>query len=128
MLWVDMLLRSYVLIEPYYVLADGTAYFIIYFNNYVIVTDVIVTRPGASEAHFIYYCHYGSWCYYRTMWVSGGHHGSGVMGCYLSLSSGVLTKHLISYMGSLGCTRRYFEIHFIAMFPADVPAALTHTF
>ena len=60
MLWVDMLLRSYVVIEPYYVLVDGTANFIVYFNNNVIVTDVIVTRPDVIEAHFIYYCHYGS--------------------------------------------------------------------
>ena len=59
MLWVDILLRSYVVIEPYYVLADGTANFIIYFNNYV-VTDVTVTSPDVIEAHFIYYCHYGS--------------------------------------------------------------------
>ena len=50
MLWVDMLLRSYVVIEPCYVLADGTANIIIYFNNYVIVTDVIVTRPDVIEA------------------------------------------------------------------------------
>ena len=33
----------------------GTANFIIYFDNYVIVTDVIVTRPDVFEAHFIYY-------------------------------------------------------------------------
>ena len=31
MLWVDMLLRSYVIIEPHYVLEDGTANFITYF-------------------------------------------------------------------------------------------------
>ena len=30
MLWVDMLLRSYVVIEPHCVLAGGTACFIIY--------------------------------------------------------------------------------------------------
>ena len=60
MLWVDMLLRSYVVTEPYYVLADGTANFITYFDNYVIVTDATVTRPDVIEAHFICYCHYGS--------------------------------------------------------------------
>ena len=60
MLWVDMLLKSCVVIEPYYVLADGTTSCIICFNNYVIVTDVIVTSPDVIEAHFIYYCHYGS--------------------------------------------------------------------
>ena len=43
MLWVDMILRSYVVTEPYYVLEDGTANFIIYFINHVIATDVIVT-------------------------------------------------------------------------------------
>ena len=43
MLWVDMLLRSYVVIEPYYVLEDGTANSIVYFINHVIVTDVNVT-------------------------------------------------------------------------------------
>ena len=60
MLLVDMPLRSSVVTEPYYVLADGTANFIIYFNNYIIVTDVIVTRPDVIEDHHIYYCHYGS--------------------------------------------------------------------
>ena len=60
MLWTDMLLRSYVVIEPYYVLANGTANFIIYFNNYVNVTDVIVTRPHVIEAHFYLLLYYGS--------------------------------------------------------------------
>ena len=55
MFWLDMLLRSYVGIVPYYVLAGGTANFIICFDNYVIATDVIVTRPDVFEAHFIYY-------------------------------------------------------------------------
>ena len=52
MFWIDMLLRSSVVNEPYYVLADGTANFIIYFNNYVIVTDVIVTRPDGYWGPF----------------------------------------------------------------------------
>ena len=60
MLWVDMLLRSGVAVEPICVLADGTASFIIYlFNNYAVVTDVIVTRPGIVKAHIIF-CHCGS--------------------------------------------------------------------
>ena len=32
-----MLLRSYVVIEPYYVLADRTANFIIYFDNMLLL-------------------------------------------------------------------------------------------
>ena len=45
MLWVDMLVWSYIVIGPYFVLGDGTANFIIYFDSYVIVTDVIVIGP-----------------------------------------------------------------------------------
>ena len=48
-LWMDMLFRSYVVTEAYYVLVGGTANFIIYFDNYVIVTDVIVTGPDVIE-------------------------------------------------------------------------------
>ena len=42
MFWVNVLLMCYIVIEPYYVLADGTANFIIYFNH------SIVTRPDCS--------------------------------------------------------------------------------
>ena len=56
MLWVNMLVRFYVVIEPYYVfLAGGTANFIIYFDYCVIVTDNIVTRPNVFKDHFIYF-------------------------------------------------------------------------
>ena len=43
MLCIDMLLRSYVVIEPYYVLADGTANCVIYFNNSFIVTSKLLS-------------------------------------------------------------------------------------
>ena len=51
-----MLLRFYVVTEPYFVvLAVGKAnviiYLFIYFDYYVIVTDVIVTRPNVFKAH-----------------------------------------------------------------------------
>ena len=73
---------------------------LLFINKYVIVTDVTVTRPDFIEAHFICSCHYGLWCYYRTIWMSGGHHGPDVMGCYISLSSGDLTNTSSHICGS----------------------------
>ena len=54
-----MLLRFYVLTEPIIVFAGGTANFIIYFDYYVIVTDVIVTRPYVIKP-ILFICHNGS--------------------------------------------------------------------
>ena len=53
MLWVDMLLRLYIVIEPYYVFWQMEQPFLlfIYFYYYVTVTDVIVTRPDVFKAH-----------------------------------------------------------------------------
>ena len=53
MLWVDIQLRFYVVIEPYYVFwqVEQPILLFIYFDYYVIVTDVIVTRPGVFKAH-----------------------------------------------------------------------------
>ena len=42
-------MKSYVVTGLYYVLTDGTANFVIYFDNYVIVTDVIVTGPDVFK-------------------------------------------------------------------------------
>ena len=85
MLWVDMLMRSYVVIEPFYVFADVTANFIIYFDNYFIVTDVIVTWPNVFKAHFIYYVI----MVHDVMGPYGcqGHLCPVVKGCYLSFAS-----------------------------------------
>ena len=41
MLRVGMLLRFYVVTEPIIVLAGGTANFIIYFDYFIVVTDVL---------------------------------------------------------------------------------------
>ena len=85
MFWVDMLLRSYTVVEPYNVLADRTVNFIIYFNNYVIVTDVIVSRPDVIEAHFIYYCIMEYDVIIEPCGCQGGHHGYGVMAAGICL-------------------------------------------
>ena len=98
MLWVDMLMRYYVVIGPYYVLADGTANFIIYFDNYIIVTDVIVTGPDVFKPILFIMSLWSMML--KNHWVSGGHHGPGVKGCYLNLSSGDLTNTSSHICGS----------------------------
>ena len=57
MLQVDILLRYYVVNEPYDVLAGGTANFIIYFNNYVnIIKNKIFDNITTCclEKHFLH--------------------------------------------------------------------------
>ena len=60
MLWLDMILRSYVIIEPHYIFGRWNSQFHYLFNNYVVVTDVTVIRPDVIKAHIIYCCHCGS--------------------------------------------------------------------
>ena len=44
-----------------------------FFINYVYVTDLMSLGQMLLALIIYYCCHYGLWCYYRTMWVSGGH-------------------------------------------------------
>ena len=44
---------------------------ILFFINYVNVNDVM-SLGQMLLALIIYCCHYGSWCYYGSIWVSGG--------------------------------------------------------
>ena len=65
-----MLLKFHVVIEPYFVFLPGgnaisVIYLFIYFDYYVIVIDVIVTKPMFLRPIYLFY-HYVSWCY-RTM-------------------------------------------------------------
>ena len=45
---------------------------ILFFIHYGSVTDVM-SLGQMLLALTIYCCHYGSWCCYGTMWVSGGY-------------------------------------------------------
>ena len=70
---------------------------ILFFINYVNVTDVM-SLGQMLLALSIHCCHYASWCYYGTIWVSEGSPGPGVVGCYLS--SGDLTSSSSHMCGS----------------------------
>ena len=64
------------------------------------MTDVISLGQMLLALIIYYCCHYGLWCYYGTMWVSGGSPGPVVVVCYLSLSSGDLTSTSSHICGS----------------------------
>ena len=80
-----MLLRSYVVTEPIVFWQMEHPFYYYLFNNYVVVTDVIVTRPDVIKTHIICFCIV---VHDVIMEPCGcrGHHSPNVMGCCLSLS------------------------------------------
>ena len=97
MLWVIIFLRFLRCNEPH--VSWQMEHPFLFFIKYINMTNVCVTEPDVIRPYYLLLS-YGSWCYYRTMWVSVGSPASGVVGCYLSFSCGDLTSTSSHMCGS----------------------------
>ena len=59
---------------------------ILFFISCVNVTNVMSLGQMLLALIIYYFCHYGSWCYYGTMWVLVGSPGPVVVISHLSLN------------------------------------------
>ena len=101
MLWLNILLRSLVVIEPHCVLVDGTANFIIYLI--MLLSLMLLSLGQMVLSPYYLLCHCGSWCYYGT-WNHVGVRGSPRPWCYgllFEFEFWWLDQHFTPYMWKL---------------------------